>query len=155
MERLSEVTYCGIYCPNCGTRCRLPQKASALLETMKAGDWEDFGKGIEGFTPFWKFLNGLADQSAIKSCREETCGHPACAIRKCAKAKAITACPMCGDFPCEKIERFAKSEPTLIFDGKRMKEIGLEQWINEQEARRRSGFSYDDVRCGKGDIPLE
>ncbi len=155
MERLNEVTYCGVYCPNCGVRCRLPERASVLLETMKAGDWEDFGHSIEGFTPFWKFLNGLADKSVVKRCREETCGHPSCGIRKCAKNKGVEACPMCGDYPCEKIAKFAKSEPTLIFDGKRMREIGMEKWISEQEARRRTGFSYDDIRCGKGDIPLE
>jgi len=36
-------------------------------------------------------------------------------------------------YPCEKIEAFAKSEstPPLIHDGKRLNEIGQEQWIQE------------------------
>lgn len=62
-------------------------------------------------------------------------------------------CPLCADYPCEMIQKFAKSEPTLIFDGKRMKEIGLEKWINEQEVRRQNGFSYGDIRCERGIIP--
>ena len=153
MERIGEVTYCGIYCPNCGIRCRLPQQASVLLDTMKAGDWEDFGHGIEGFTPFWKFLNGLADVSTPKSCRNGTCGAPNCGIKACAKEKSVEVCPLCAEYPCEMIKQFAMSEPTLIFDGERMKEIGLEKWIDEQEDRRRKNFSYDDVRCGKATIP--
>ena len=155
MEQLSEVTYCGIYCPNCGTRCRMPQKALALMETMKAGEWDDWGQGVEGFEPFWKFLKSLAYPKVTNRCREETCGHPACKIRKCAKDKGVEACPMCEDYPCELIQAFAMSEPTVIYDGKRMKEIGVEKWIGEQEARRQKDFCYDDLRCGKGNVPLE
>jgi len=51
------------------------------------------------------------------------------------------------------IQAFSKTEPTLIFDGERMKEIGLEKWIDEQEVRRQNGFCYGDMRCGKGNIP--
>ena len=153
-ERINEVGYCGIYCPNCGVRCRLPKEASALRATMKAGDWEDFGPGIEGFTPFWKFLNGLADTSTAQNCREGNCGHPGCGIRICAREKGVAACPMCADFPCDMINTFSQSEPTLVFDGLRMKEISIGKWIDEQEARRQNGFSYDDIRCGKSNIPL-
>jgi len=154
MKRLSEVGYCGVYCPNCGARCRLPEKASALLATMKAGDWEDWGPGQEGFTEFWKFLNGLADVSDPQRCRTGTCGHPDCGMRKCARERGVEACPLCDDYPCEMIQEFSGSEPTLIFDGQRMAEIGLESWIDEQETRRLNGFCYDDVRCGKGSVPL-
>ena len=154
-EKRNEVTYCGIYCSNCGTRCRLPERAAALMETMKAGEWEDFGQGIEGFTPFWKFLNGLSDTSNPNSCRAGNCGHPECGIRICAREKGVEACPMCVDFPCEMIVNFAQSEPTLLFDGLRMKEIGIEKWIDEQEARRQNDFCYDDLRCGKVNFPLK
>jgi hypothetical protein len=120
---------------------------------MRAGDWDDFGHGIEGFTPFWKFLHGLADTSTPKSCRNKSCGAPNCGMMACAKNRQIETCPLCVEYPCEKIKLFSKSEPTLIFDGQRMKEIGLEKWIDEQEERRRKDFSYDDIRCGKGTIP--
>jgi len=152
MERLSEVGYCGVYCPNCGARCRLPQRAAALITTMKAGEYDDWGHGLEGFTTFWKFLHGLADVSEPKRCRNEICGAPNCGMRKCAKDKGIEACPLCADYPCEMIQTFSRSEPTLIFDGQRMGEIGLEQWIDEQEARKLNGFCYDDMRCGKANI---
>ncbi len=60
---------------------------------------------------------------------------------------------MCAEYPCEKIRMFSKSESTLVFDGERVKNVGLEKWINEQEGRRRKDFSYDDIRCAKGKIP--
>ena len=148
MERLSDVTYCGVYCPNCEARCQIPQRASALIRAMKAGDYDSWCPA-----PTWQFLNNLTDVSVTKSCREETCGSPNCGIRKCAKSKGVEVCPLCAEYPCEKIQSFSRTEPTLIFDGKRMREIGLEQWIDEQEARRESGFCYGDVRCGKGAIP--
>jgi hypothetical protein len=34
-----------------------------------------------------------------------------------------------------------------------MKEIGVAQWIEEQEIRRGKGFNYGMVRCSKGTIP--
>lgn len=42
MGRFDKVAYCGLFCPNCGVRCRLPKQAPSLLETMKGGDWDNF-----------------------------------------------------------------------------------------------------------------
>ncbi len=150
MERLSEVTYCGVYCPNCEARCQIPERASALIKSMKAAAYDDWCP-----EEIWKFLDNLTDVSVTKSCREETCGDPNCGMRKCAKDKGVKACPLCADYPCEKIQAFSISEPTLIFDGERMKEIGLEKWIDEQEVRRQNGFCYGNIRCGKGSIPQD
>ncbi|MEW6106136.1 MAG: NAD-dependent epimerase/dehydratase family protein [Bacillota bacterium] len=36
--------------------------------------------------------------------------------------------------------------PLLLADGRRMREIGLEKWVAEQEARDATGFAYADVR---------
>jgi len=35
----------------------------------------------------------------------------------------------------------------LIFDGNRMKKIGLEAWLVEQEERIRDGFHYHILQC--------
>jgi hypothetical protein len=153
MNASSEVSFCGMYCPNCGVRCHLPQRASALIEEMKVGEYDKWGHSLEGFTPFWKFLHGLADENVLKRCREETCGAQDCAMRNCAQEKDVYACPLCVEYPCEMIDRFSVSNPTLLFDGKRMKEIGIQAWIAEQEARRRAGFCYGDIRCGQDIFP--
>jgi hypothetical protein len=148
MKTKSEVTYCGLYCPNCGARCHLPQRASALIEEMKVGEYDKWGHTLEGFTVFWKFLYELADASVLKRCREETCGIPNCGMRNCAKMKGIEACSFCDEYPCEMFLEFSKRYPTLVFDGKRLQEIGMQAWISEQELRRKNRFCYGDIGCG-------
>jgi hypothetical protein len=36
--------------------------------------------------------------------------------------------------------------PLLLADGRRMQQVGLEQWTAEQEARAATGFAYTDIR---------
>lgn len=147
MDKLREVTYCGVYCPNCGTRCQVPQRAASLVKALTDACYDEWGsKDVLGA------LKDLAVEST-KSCRDDTCGAPGCAFKKCAKSKGVVACPLCADFPCEELQLFYKSNPTQLFDGKRMKEIGIDLWIEEQDARRKNGFCYGDIRCGKDIIP--
>ncbi len=47
----------------------------------------------------------------------------------------------------------AKGYPTLIADGERMKEIGIEAWIDEQEERAKTGVAYVDIRCYPYEVP--
>jgi hypothetical protein len=68
-------------------------------------------------------------------------------MRRCAKVKGVDACPFCDDYPCEMLLEFSRRYPTLIFDGQRMKQIGMQAWIAEQESRRQNGFCYGDIRC--------
>jgi hypothetical protein len=49
----------------------------------------------------------------------------------------------------------AKGYPTLLSDGKRMKEIGIEAWVGEQNARAETGFVYSDIRCYPYNVPNE
>jgi hypothetical protein len=79
-------------------------------------------------------------------CRSGKCGDPRCDIRKCAKAKGVEVCSACPDFPCKHIEGLAERYPTLIADAKRQQKAGLDRWIQEQEERIKTGFSYADIR---------
>jgi hypothetical protein len=36
---------------------------------------------------------------------------------------------------------------TLLGDGERMREIGIDLWIQEQDARQARGFAYVDLRA--------
>ena len=123
------------------------------MESMKKADYEHRGQDIEGFTEFWRLLNNLAVVGDDKCCRTEKCGNPSCAIRKCVTEKGIYVCPECQDYPCAKIKVLGRSEPTLVHDGERIKEVGLDAWIVEQEKRKRAGFRYEDVRCSHCEVP--
>lgn len=149
MNNKNLVTYCGLYCGLCGVRARIPQRAAALRESLRVAE-------KEGPEPFRRVLAELAAPPGNRCCRAGTCdntGH--CGIRKCAVAKGVFACPLCSEYPCKRIATLGRNEPTLVHDGQRLKEIGLEAWIAEQEHRRQVGFCYDDVLCLACTIPSE
>ena len=155
MDNSYRVAYCGLYCGLCEQWTRIPEHARALMQSMQKAEYEDWGPGIEGFNEFWTFLKGLIEVPDNKCCRSNNCGAPFCAIRKCTISKGIEACPERDRYPCDRIKTLARSESTLIHDGERMKEIGVEAWIGEQEQRREDGFCYADVRCPPCVIPTE
>ena len=155
MPDLTQVTYCGLYCGLCSQRNRIPPRAGSLQEAMRKEGWNLWGNEIPGFKEFWSFLKGLAEAESRCSCREGTCGPPFCGIRKCARKKGIEICTFCGDYPCHRIQGLAKGYMTLLADGRRMKEIGVEAWIQEQEERRKTGFAYVDIRGPSYEVPAE
>ncbi|HOW70573.1 MAG TPA: DUF3795 domain-containing protein [Phycisphaerae bacterium] len=155
MTDLTQVTYCGLYCGLCSQSNRVPKQANALRETMRKDGWEHWGRQIPRFEEFWQFLGGLVGNEGKCSCRGGKCGPPFCAIRKCAASKGVHACPFCDEYPCHRIEGLAKGYVNLIPDGMRMKEIGLDRWIEEQEARKATGFCYVDIRCNPYEVPSE
>jgi hypothetical protein len=120
---------------------------------MRKEGWEQWGRGIKNFREFWTFLDGLAESEARCSCRTGECGPPFCGIRKCAREKGVEVCPFCPDYPCASILALTLGYVTLLADGQRMKDIGLEAWIQEQEERKKTGFAYVDIRCHPYEIP--
>ncbi len=155
MPDLKHVTWCGLYCGLCAQATRIPRHAAALRDSMRKEGWDNWGREVPRFGEFWEFLGGLADSAATAGCRAGTCGPPFCTIRKCAPEKGVDACPFCDEYPCRRIEGIAKGYVNMIADGKRMREIGLERWIEEQEARKATGFCYADIRCHPYDVPCD
>jgi hypothetical protein len=148
-----QVTYCGLYCGLCAQGSRIPKQASALRESMRREAWDRWGQEIPRFKEFWAFLDWLVASEAGCNCREEKCGPPTCGIRRCAQGKGVNVCPFCDEYPCRWIAGLAKGYVNLLADGKRMTEIGLERWVEEQEARKTTGFAYVDIRCHPYEIP--
>ena len=56
MEKEKYLTYCGLYCELWGMRNRMPVKAKDLLETLKRGDFEDWGPAFVEYKHFWQLL---------------------------------------------------------------------------------------------------
>ncbi len=146
MTDLSQVTYCGLYCGLCSQRNRIPQRARALRDAMSEVQWDKWGAEIPRFKEFWEYLGGVADSEGRCSCREGS-GPPSCGMRKCAQKRGVEVCAFCNDYPCRRIEGMAKGYAMMLADAKRMREIGLDAWIAEQEERRKTGFAYEDILC--------
>ncbi len=105
--------------------------------------------GNAEFKTFWKSLEGFCKSGEnCKGCRSGKCGYPPCAIRKCAAEKKVDVCSSCPEFPCKRFEGLAKTYPTLLADARRQREVGLAQWIREQDERAGRGFCYADIRYG-------
>jgi hypothetical protein len=153
MDKLEQVTYCGLYCGLCTMRNRIPKQAAALRDTMRNEDWEEWGVEVPNFKEFWALLNGLVELEPDRSCRSGKCGSPFCGIRNCAREKGVEVCPFCDEYPCSHILGLAEGYVTMLADGKRMKEKGLDVWIAEQEERRKTGFAYSDIRNRPYKVP--
>jgi hypothetical protein len=153
MDKLEQVTCCGLYCGLCSTRNRIPRRAKELMDSMHKEGWDFWGKEQPGFNEFWAFLNKLSGMEADCNCHAGKCGPPFCTIRVCVKKKGVDACPFCDEYPCHRILGLAKGYVTMLADGARMKEKGLEAWIDEQEERRKTGFAYSDIRNQPYNVP--
>ena len=94
MDNRILVSYCGVYCDLCGARNDTPERARALIATLKQAEMEEWGPGMPDFVEFWRFLNNLADVPDDKCCRSGKCGAPNCAIRNCAKSRKIEVCAL-------------------------------------------------------------
>ncbi len=155
MGQLKWITYCGLYCGLCSARARMPRQARELRELMSKEGYEHWGSELPNFNEFWEFLTDLGDpEKSCPGCRQGG-GPPFCGIRKCAQKRDIKVCVFCEEYPCHRIEALGKGYPTLVADGKRMREIGLETWIEEQEERAKTGFAYVDIRCYPYEVPRE
>jgi hypothetical protein len=153
MVDLELVTYCGLYCGLCAQRGRIPQQASMLRETMRREGYEYWGTEVPGFDAFWQFLGTLCEpETSCPGCRQDG-GPPFCTLRKCARERGLEVCVQCDEYPCRRVLGIAKGYPTLIADGQRMREIGLEAWIEEQKERAKTGFAYVDIRCYPYEVP--
>ncbi len=152
-DKLRLVTYCGLHCDLCSQRGRIPLQSATLRDTMRKEGWELWGNTIPGFKEFWQFLGGMSDPAkSCPGCRQSG-GPPFCGIRKCARGKGLDLCIECKEWPCDRIKGLAAGYVTLIPDSERLKRIGVDKWLKEQEARAATGFCYCDVRCHPYTIP--
>ena len=146
LESLKYVTYSGLYCGLCSLRARIPQQAKALRDSLAKDDFDQWGRDMPNFNEFWSLLNQWCDlNNCCPGCRQGG-GYPDCEIRKCIKQRKDEFCPSCEDYPCKHISALGKIYPTLIADGRRLKEIGVERWIPELHKRAETGFVYSDIR---------
>ncbi len=147
MSDMKYVTYCGLYCKLCANIARIPQQARDLRETMQKDSWEFFGEHcMPGFNDFYEFLGKFTTLDETHPGCRGGCGNPECQIRICAKNKGVEVCSACEEYPCQTMQWLVDKYPNIVADGQRQQKVGMEQWIKEQEARRKAGFCYNQIR---------
>jgi len=147
---LNEIAYCGINCRRCNLTTALPQAALKLREIMETDGWEHWGSQVfPEFEQFWGVLKNLTGlQEHCPMCKGD-CGNPECHFRLCAREKGLDLCVRCGDYPCEKLREFFSGRYNHVLESnERLREIGIEKWLEEQEKLletkiTNAGLKYD------------
>jgi hypothetical protein len=118
-----------------------------LRRSLQLEGWDTFAaERSPDNKSFWRVLGSLAQSGeTCPGCRGG-CGWPDCPMRKCARAKGLDVCSACDSYPCDDVRALGRRYPTLIADGMRQREVGVDRWIEEQEARRDAGFCYNQIR---------
>ena len=147
MADLKYVAYCGLYCKQCTNLARIPQQAQMLYDTLKREGYEFFGPyETTEFNDFWKYLERLTALGEWCPLCRGGCGNPGCKIRICAQEKDMEICVYCDEYPCENFNELASAYPTLLGEGKKLKELGIDEWLKEQEIRCERGYCFTDSR---------
>jgi len=146
MENKDFTTHCGLYCKLCAHYARVPKQAAKFKVILLKEGYDYFGEYIyPEYKNFRKVLDQMESTDLTKCRCFGGCGNPECKIRICAKEKGIEYCASCADFPCANFtEGFLKTYPCLIANNRRIKEIGIEAWIKEQEKLFKADYSYND-----------
>jgi len=119
---LALLAYCGLYCGACSFKLardtndmehvrRMPARYDAHKHTLP---------------------------EACPGCRlENQCGP--CAIRDCARGKALDHCGQCRDFPCERLLQFSRDgvphHGASLANLEAVAALGAEAWLEDQKAR--------------------
>jgi hypothetical protein len=120
---------CGLYCGACSILSGVRRGDMAFLDLAALGVAEYLGHPVKAAD---LRCEGCLSEVRAAPCRE-------CAIRSCAISKGVTRCAECADFPCEVITAFNNDgmphHGEVLRNIRRQREIGVEKWVAEQEAR--------------------
>ncbi len=128
-----DISVCGLNCARCNIR------------QAGLGD-ERLRDEILGW--FREELDTVVEPEQIRcgACRGPLESHwsPDCKMMNCARDRGHSHCFECGEFPCEKLEEFSRDgvshHERTVENLKKMKELGLENWIKEQKSKGQCVF---------------
>lgn len=134
----NKISFCGLYCGAC--LCNIAWETDSLQEIA-----ERSGKPQEALT--------------CTNCK--TALHQDCCFVVCCIEKGLQNCSECPEMPCTALKDFANDgvyyHAPVIANLLRLKEVGEEKWLAEQEAKftcgecgnRLSWSSTVCLKCGK------
>jgi len=135
------ISYCGVCCSHCGILVRVPKMAEELkrfVEAYRYGEWIAYVTQDFDFKDFMRGLEWFAN-SGCSGCLQGG-GMPDCEVRNCCKEKGYKNCYFCEDFlKCEKLG-YQKETYGVEENYRRIRQIGYENWLKEQEDKLRENF---------------
>jgi hypothetical protein len=127
------IAFCGLNCAKC--------------DMYEAGHGDE-KKRDEIYTWFKEKRNKILkpEQITCEGCKGPLGTHWSedCKMMTCAKKKGVQYCFECADFPCSILNTFASDgaphHKRTVENLKRMKKIGIDAWIAEQDKNNGSVF---------------
>ena len=153
MDKKFSYGVCGVYCGQCpsgnGRVKFAANELKRLVDTVRY-DWvEDVVKSFS-YKEFRKGLEWIASNQC------PTClngGGAPCENKRCASAKNLESCLRCGGYlTCEHTKYHREWYPFVVDNYKRVKEVGLEKHLEEEEERAKAGvdlMGHLERRCCK------
>lgn len=132
-----QVTFCGLYCGICPMYTReigeTAEKLGRLATASGFDEMAEFVPGMEWFTDFKIKLEWFKTDAVCNGCRDEGRQfHDSCGLRQCCKEKKVDFCHNCHKYPCAVAEEFKIQAPYYEDNLRKIREIGLEDYIREQ-----------------------
>ena len=141
MNKTVKISYCGVCCSHCGMQTLIPKMAQELkrfIHAYRYGEWIGYVTQDFAFENFMKGLNWFAN-SSCSGCLQGG-GMPTCEIRNCCKEKDLKNCYFCENFlKCNRLE-YQRQTYGINENYARIKEIGYENWLKEQEEKAKKNF---------------
>jgi hypothetical protein len=145
---------CGVYCGQCpngnGRVKAMAGELKRMVDTVRY-DWVDQVVKSFRFAEFRKGLEWFASDSQCPMCLNG--GGAPCENRKCASAKNLKSCLLCTDYLiCKNTEYQREWYPFVVDNYKRVREVGFEKYLEEEEERARAGvdlMGHLERRCCK------
>jgi hypothetical protein len=131
---------CGVYCgqcPNGNGRVKMTaRELRRLIDTFRY-DWTEHVVKSFKFQEFRKGLEWFAN-AQCPGCLNS--GGAPCENRKCAVAKKLESCLLCDEYlTCKHTEYHIEWYPFVVDNYKRVKEVGFEKHLEEEEERSLAG----------------
>lgn len=133
---------CGLYCGVCAIYIAHRddnQRLKQGLVNLYQGKTPDMGTlpGSENLTTEDIKCQGCMSDEPFAYCRQ-------CKIKDCTQEKGYSGCHQCDEFPCEHIDNFpmAVGKKVILRATADRREVGTEQWMQDEEAR------YVCPQCG-------
>ena len=136
------VSPCGLYCGVCAIHIAHRdnnQKFKERLVNLYKG-------GVAGKGTLPNSENLTTDDIRCQGCLSDDrflhCNQ--CEIRDCTRAKGVTGCHQCDQFPCALIENFpmAVGKKVILRSVPYRRKVGTEKWVRDEQAR------YVCPQCG-------
>jgi len=146
------VGYCGLYCGACGIyQGRIKHAVENLRNIIGAygfdkiapelAKWEP---SLEHYAEFDQVMTGLVKLFGECPACVDGGGDPNCAVRECCKQKAYATCAECVEMEsCEKLRKYG---PHALGGLRKIKSMGIDEWIKEMQKKADAGYCYLDER---------